>query len=226
MDSPTGDVSTREICERAGIQAPTLYRQFGDKESLLAQVVDRAFEVYLASKRDRVADQDPRQTLRDGWDSHAAWAQANPAFYWIMFSPRAGQSEAAAEAMVILRRDLEVLAAQGGLQVAPDVAAQMIMSANVGVSLMLISRPALYPDPQLSTRVRDSIHAAVFTPGPTAPSPSGTTTSARQGLGTATSTLIALLAQDTDTKPDPASGVPPLTPAERTVLAEWLGRLA
>jgi AcrR family transcriptional regulator len=221
MDSPTGDVSTREICERAGIQAPTLYRQFGDKESLLAQVVDRAFEVYLASKRDRVTDADPRQTLRDGWDSHAAWAQANPAFYWIMFSPRAGHSEAAAEAMVLLRRDLEVLAAQGGLRVAPDAAAQMIMAANVGVSLMLISRPALYPDPQLSSRVRDSIHATVFAPLVASPGDADESAgTVESGLGTASATLIALLAQDA------SAGATSLSTAERAMLLEWLGRLA
>lgn len=43
-------------------------------------------------------------------------------------------------------------------------AAQMIMSSTTGVALMLVSRPADFPDAGVSERVRDAVHAAVFTP--------------------------------------------------------------
>ncbi|MFC4858617.1 TetR/AcrR family transcriptional regulator [Actinophytocola glycyrrhizae] len=37
------EVSTRAICERAGVQAPTLYHYFGNKQGLLAAVVEDRF---------------------------------------------------------------------------------------------------------------------------------------------------------------------------------------
>ena len=41
MDAAQGaEVSTRAICERAGVHAPTLYHHFANKQSLLAAVAD------------------------------------------------------------------------------------------------------------------------------------------------------------------------------------------
>lgn len=57
--SPDGDVSTRAVCEAAGVGAPALYRHFGDKEGLLSAVVDQGFDRYLATKRDRTPVRTP-----------------------------------------------------------------------------------------------------------------------------------------------------------------------
>jgi hypothetical protein len=43
----------------------------------------------------------------------------------------------------------------------------MIMAANTGVALALITRPTLYPDVAFSTLVRDAMHAAVVVPADT-----------------------------------------------------------
>jgi AcrR family transcriptional regulator len=215
--SGNGDVSTRAICERAGVQAPTLYRHFGDKDALLAAVVDEAFEQYLGSKRLVVPTDDPVERLRNGWDSHNAWGLAHPAYYRIIFSPAATAATApvaAAEAMGILRSHLDACAEAGLLRIAPDIAAQMIMAANVGVTLMQISRPGLYPDPGLSTRVRDSLHARVFRERE--PERAQTQTVRADAAATAT-TLAALLRSDDSS---------PLTPTERALLLDWLARLA
>ena len=217
--SGSGDVSTRAICERAGVQAPTLYRHFGDKDALLAAVVDEAFEQYLGSKRLVVPTDDPVERLRIGWDSHNAWGLAHPAYYRIIFSPTATAATApvaAAEAMGILRSHLDACAEAGLLRIAPDVAAQMIMAANVGVTLMQISRPGLYPDPGLSTRVRDSLHARVFREREPAQTQTPMPTARADAAATAT-TLAALLRSDDST---------PLTPTERALLLDWLARLA
>jgi len=45
------EISTREVCEVAGITAPALYHHFGDKERLLSAVVDRGWARFLESKR-------------------------------------------------------------------------------------------------------------------------------------------------------------------------------
>ncbi|MFD8734737.1 TetR/AcrR family transcriptional regulator [Streptomyces sp. NPDC059618] len=215
--SPDGDVSTRAVCEAAGVGAPALYRHFGDKEGLLSAVVDHGWERYLAAKRERRPGTDPVQDLRDGWDGHTEFALRNPNLYRLMHSPAMRTPPAAAlEAHRILTADLGRAAEQGKLRLAPGLAAQMIMSANVGVCLMLVSRPATFTDETLSRRVRDAVHASVFTPEVTAsgarPAGSGTST-----VPAAATHLGALLRQD----PSPA-----FTPAETGLFTEWLDRLS
>ncbi|MGW3665613.1 TetR/AcrR family transcriptional regulator [Streptomyces sp. NPDC005141] len=215
--SPDGDVSTRAVCEAAGVGAPALYRHFGDKEGLLSAVVDHGWERYLATKRERHPGTDPVQDLRDGWDSHTEFALRNPNLYRLMNSPAMRTPPAAAlESHRILTADLRRAAEQGKVRLAPELAAQMIMSANVGVCLMLVSRPATFTDRTVSRRVREAVHAVVFTPEVTA-SGTGADAAAATGVPAAATRLGALLRQN----PSPA-----LTPAEAGMFTEWLDRLS
>jgi AcrR family transcriptional regulator len=209
--SRVADVSTRAVCEAAGVGAPALYRQFGDKEGLLSAVVDYGFEQYLAGKRAATPSADPVQDLRDGWDSHVAFAVGHPAYYRLMYSPAvSAPPEAAAEAHRLLLEVLERCAAAGRLRVSPETAGQMIMSANVGVALMLVSRTDTYT-PDVSTRVRDAVHAAVLTPrDDTAPGAAPDTATAAASLG-------AVLRKS---PPDALSG------PETALLDEWLTKLS
>src|SRR6266704_5120121 len=91
-------VSTRAICQAAGIAAPTLYHHFGDKQGLLEAVVAHGFERYLADKRAMPAAADPLQRLRDGWDLHIEFGRAYPGFYVLMYgAARPGHRPAAAK---------------------------------------------------------------------------------------------------------------------------------
>jgi AcrR family transcriptional regulator len=212
--SPSGDISTRAVCEAAGIGAPVLYRQFGDKEGLLSAVVDHGFDTYLETKRRREPSADPVEDLREGWNGHVEFARANPNLYRLMNSPAMRVPPASAlESHRILTHDLERAAALGKLRVSPPLAAQMIMSANVGVSLMLVSRAATFSDLGMSVRVRDAVHASVLNHEATA-TPG---TPAVPGTPAAAARLGALLRQS-----PPAE----LSAAEGTLLAEWLDRLS
>jgi AcrR family transcriptional regulator len=163
--SPDRDIATRAVCEAVGVGAPVLYRLFGDKNGLLSALVDYGFDRYLATKRAAVPSEDPVVDLRNGWDTHVEFATAHPAVYRLMFSPSfATVPSAAQEAMRLLREVLDRCAAAGALRVGPEEAAQMIMSANIGVALNLVTQPENYPDPELSRRVRDAVHAAVLVP--------------------------------------------------------------
>jgi AcrR family transcriptional regulator len=163
--SPDRDIATRAVCDAVGVGAPVLYRLFGDKNGLLSALVDYGFDRYLATKRAASPSADPVVDLRNGWDTHVEFATAHPAVYRLMFSPGfATVPSAAQEAMRLLREVLDRCAAAGLLRVEPDAAAQMIMSANIGVALNLVTQPENYPDPQLSRRVRDAVHAAVLIP--------------------------------------------------------------
>lgn len=211
--SPSGDVSTRAVCEAAGVQQPVLYRLFGDKDGLLAATVDHVWDQYLETKRAAEKSADPLRDLRAGWDSHTAFALAHPNAYKLMFAPALRSvPEAAEEAMRILRGDLERLAAQGRLRVAPEIAARMVMSANTGVSLALITRPSQYPDAGLSRLVRDAIHQAILLD----PATGMTDTTAADARAAAATTLLSSL---DDLTPEP------FTPAESALLGQWLTQI-
>ncbi|MFC1414368.1 TetR/AcrR family transcriptional regulator [Streptacidiphilus sp. N1-12] len=213
--SADADVSTRAVCEAAGVGAPMLYRQFGDKEGLLSAVVDYGFEQYLASKRAARPSVDPVQDLRDGWDNHIRFALENPNYYRLMYSPGLSvPPEAAAEAHRLLLGVCERCAAAGLLRVSPQTAAQMVMSANAGVALSLISRPALYPDPAFSRRVRDALVSTVTFEAAELDGAAGTD-------GTALAATAATLGAQLRSTPPPG-----LTGPEQALLQQWLSTLA
>ena len=63
LESVECDISTRAVCEAVGAGAPVLYRLFGDKNGLLAVVVDRVFARHLSSKRAQWPSDDPVDDL-------------------------------------------------------------------------------------------------------------------------------------------------------------------
>jgi AcrR family transcriptional regulator len=217
--SPDRDISTRSVCEAVGVGAPVLYRLFGDKKGLLSAVVDYGFDRYLATKRAAAASDDPVRDLRDGWDTHVAFALAHPAVYRLMYSPDFEAIPSAAhEALQLLREVLVRCAAAGRLRVAPDVAAQTIMSANIGVALSLVTQPDTYTDPDLSRRVRDAVHAGLLLDPDDLPreATDGRPGAATNGLVPAALQLAALLRNQPNV----------LGELETALLVHWLDTLA
>ena len=141
--SADGDVSTRAICDAAGVTAPTLYHHFGDKDGLLAAVVDFGWAAFLETKRvvaavvhDHVADD-----VRAGWDNHLEFARENPSFYKLMWSPAvAANSGAVREAYQMLYDRLELGAGRGQLRMSVETASRIVLSATTGAALSLISQ--------------------------------------------------------------------------------------
>ncbi|MET0135260.1 MAG: TetR/AcrR family transcriptional regulator [Kibdelosporangium sp.] len=211
LDSSTDrDISTRAVCEAVGVGAPVLYRLFGDKNGLLSAVVDYGFDRYLSIKRAAEPSADPVTDLGNGWDSHVAFALAHPVVYRMMYSPSLTDvPKAAAEALELLRLVLERCAEAGRLTTTPEVAAQTIMSANVGVALSMITQPDTYNDPGLPRRVRDSLFATLLVDKKEKPSDTTVTTAALQ------------LSAKLRTTPSDA-----LTGPELALLQQWLGQLA
>lgn len=183
-----------------------LYRLFGDKDGLLAAVVDQVWSEYLTMKRAATPSADPLDDLRQGWDNHTAFALSHPHAYRLLFgSSLTSTPEAAAEAMGLLRGILERIASQGRLRLAPEEAAQFIMAVNSGVALGLILRPDSYPNLSASTVARDAAFRAILVEDE---SP------AQDPAAVAATTLRAHLA-DSDA----------FTSAESRLLDEWLARL-
>src|SRR5258708_29936183 len=141
------DVSTRAICDAAGVTAPTLYHHFGDKDGLLAAVVDFGWAAFLETKRavaavvhDHVADD-----VRAGWDNHLEFARDNPSFYKLMWSPAvAASSRAVREAYQMLYDRLESRAGRGQLRMSAEAASRTVLAAPTGAAPSRISPPHPY----------------------------------------------------------------------------------
>jgi AcrR family transcriptional regulator len=198
-----GAMSTRAVCERAGVQAPTLYHHFGSKQGLIDAVANHGFTQYTAIENSG----DPLDDLREGWDRHVRFGLDHPAFYGLLYGRAEPGKPCAvtAPAHAALRERFTAVAGQGMLKVPADDAAEQLFAANVGTTLTLISQPE--PDFGLSERVREAALAGVVhTPSTDAPA-----TRASAAL-----TLRALVGDDQGD----------LTPGERALLDELLERLA
>ena len=102
---PTG-ISTRAVCEAAGVSAPSIYHYFGDKEGLFTATVDFGWGRSIESKREAAAatHDDVADDLRAGWDNHLQFAHENPGIYRLLWSPAvSGKDDAAVQAHEMLR---------------------------------------------------------------------------------------------------------------------------
>ena len=79
------EVSTRAICQRAGVQAPTLYHHFGSKRGLEDAVVTHGFKQFLSERAELGGDGDPIDDIRMGWDLHVRYGLENPYFYGLIY---------------------------------------------------------------------------------------------------------------------------------------------
>ena len=201
-------VSTRAVSAAAGVQAPAIYRVFGDKQGLLDAVASHGIAGYLAGKAHREPGPDPVEDLRRGFDEHVEFGLANPAVYALMAAgPRPGtRSPADAAGAEFLAKLVGRIAEAGRLRVPEQLATQLITSAGRGTTLTLIAQPEDERDPALIHAAREAVVAAIVTDEPVA---------ARPGPAAAAVTLRAVLPQSTA-----------LTPGEGTLLTEWLDRIA
>jgi AcrR family transcriptional regulator len=200
-------VTTRSVALAAGVQAPTIYRLFGDKSGLLDSVAEHGFASYLASKAPVAAAADPVDGLRAGWELHVGFGLANPELFRLMVTAlRTADSRAAAAAGAgILEARVRRVAEAGRLRVPERRAVELIQAAGTGVVLTLINQPADDRDEGLAETAWAAVCAAIQT-DPAA---------AVAGPPAAAVTLRAAL-------PELAM----LSPAERTLLADWLDRIA
>src|SRR4051812_32906280 len=132
-------VTTRSVALAAGVQAPTIYRLFGDKNGLLDAVVEHGLANYVDQKHlDPAAD--PVESLRAGWDLHVGFGLANPALFRLMHTALGTpDGQAAAERGTrVLRERIRRVAAAGRLRVSERRAEELVRAAGTGVVFTLI----------------------------------------------------------------------------------------
>lgn len=200
-------VTTRAVAAAAGVQAPAIYRLFGDKDGLLEAVVEHGYATFLADKEQQARPEDVVDDLRAGWDLSVGFGLANPALYALMYGEpgRGTSSDAFQSGMQILLGRIQRLAAGGRLRVDEGLAAALIHATARGAVLTWLSMPEEARDPNLLIAMRESMVTAVTNVEPLVdkPTPAG-----------AARALRAVLSQQTA-----------LTRGEQELLAEWLDRL-
>jgi len=195
------------------------YHHFGDKEGLLAAVVDFGWAAFLETKRTAAAvvHEHVADDVRAGWDNHLEFARENPNFYKLMWSPAvAANSAAVREAYQMLHERLELGAARGQLRMSAETAARTVMAAVTGAALSLISQPELFGDDTFATQLREAVIASITVSKRPCPRPSNRAREAEPTIATAAATLSSKLAAE-DT---------PLTEPERALMQQWLTTLA
>lgn len=197
-------VSTRAVTARAGVQAPALYRQFGDKDGLLEAAAERALSDWVSGKSTRDVPDDPVDALRVGWDDAVRFGLDHPDAYRIAYA-RAARGPAVDRGHDLLRAKIERVARAGRLTVTPERAGALLQAAGRGVVLTLLDTPPGQRDPGLAGLAREAVIAAITTDVPVR----------EPGLPATATALRTMLAD---------SAV--LEPAERQLMDVWLARLA
>jgi AcrR family transcriptional regulator len=198
-------VTTRAVAQAGRVQAPTIYRLFGDKDGLIDAVVEYVMATYVASKSTTEPDADPVADLRAGWRAQVEFGLANPWLYALINSPdRAERSPATAAGIEVLRAKVHRLAAAGLLRVDEWRAVAMIHAAGSGTVRTLLGMSPEERDPDLSEQMFDAVVASILTGAPVAPA---------NDAGAVAVTFATVL-----------PGLPGLTDAERALMAEWINR--
>ncbi len=205
-------VSTRAVCERAGVEAPTLYHHFGSKQGLIDAVIQHGFNQFVQPEPAQDSALDPIDAIRNGWDRHVRYGLEHPGFYALLYGnvERGRPCAITSPALARLTDLLTVAAKAGRLRVAPADAAAQLLAANVGVTLSLIAQPDDATDLSLSDHVREAALAGVLVAGQVAGG-----TSPNEVRASAALALTATL-DDGDL----------LTAGERALLRELLDRLS
>jgi AcrR family transcriptional regulator len=211
-----GAVTTRGVAEAAGVQAPTIYRIFGDKDGLLDAVAEHVMRAHVSAKADvvdaaRIADVDPLDDLRAGWQAQVEFGLANPDVFRMLGDPaRTAGSQAARLGAEVLEARIHRVAATGRLRVTEQRAVELVKAGGVGVVSTLLTTPAEKRDPGLADAMYETVLAQILT------DPSAPASSARHDADGVRGAVVAVRAV--------APQLATLTPGERALLVEWLDR--
>lgn len=200
-------VTTRAVAHAAGVQPPTIFRLFGDKDGLLQAVAEHVMAAYVSDKATQAAAEngDPIDDLRAAWRTHIGFGLANPEVYLLLIEPgRLRHSPALAAGTEVLNARVARVAAAGLLKVSQERAVGMIQAAGTGAVLALLSQPEEQRDAHLPDVLFQAVLDSILTTKPVPP----------------TSDPVAVAVTFQAALPE----LPTLSDAERTLLTEWLTR--
>ena len=165
-------VTTRGVAHGAGVQAPTIYRLFGDKDGLLEAVAEHVMATYVSAKAAIVAaasaeNVDPLDDLRAGWMMQIDFGVANPALFALMSDPgRVLHSPAAQSGKHVLETRVHRVAVTGRLRVSEQRAVNLISAAGIGAVVITLSTPREQRDLGLADGIYEAVLRQILTDAP------------------------------------------------------------
>ena len=159
-------LTTRVVCEAAGIKAPTLYHHFGDKSGLERALVQRGLEEFMQRKRAPAASADPLEQLRFGWDVTLEFALKRPALYALFAQQVRAQPALVADAYALMQARVQRLVDMGRFRGPLDEATRAVWAASQG-ALSLVQQGAQRKDVEATSEllfkavVRELSHPSV-----------------------------------------------------------------
>ncbi|PQA78666.1 TetR/AcrR family transcriptional regulator [Rhodoferax sp. TS-BS-61-7] len=134
---PAG-LTTRAVCEAAGIKAPTLYHYFGDKSGLERALIQRGLDEFMQRKRAPHASADPLEQLRFGWDIALEFALKRPTLYALIAQHALTQPTLIADAHALMQARVQRLVDLGRFQGPTEDAARAVWAASQGVLSLVL----------------------------------------------------------------------------------------
>jgi len=208
-------VTTRGVAQAAGVQAPTIYRLFGDKDGLLDAVAEYAMTSFVSMKSAVVEaalaeDLDPLDDLRAGWQAQIEFGLANPGLSALLSDPVRGLHSPAVRAGAgVLHARVKRVATSGRLRVSEQRAVDLIRAAGTGAVLVLLSTSPDDRDPGFADAMYEAVLRAILT--------DVVDLRGSAPIAAAVAAAVAVHAL--------APGLDMLTAPERLLLAEWLERV-
>lgn len=148
---PSG-LTTRSVCEAAGVKAPTLYHYFGDKDGLERALVRRAMAEFMQRKRAPAATADLLEQLRFGWDVAVEFALKRPALYALFSQHVRSHPDLAAEGHALMQARVQRLVDTGRFRGPVDAAARAVWAASQG-ALSLVGQSVTRRNVEATSRL-------------------------------------------------------------------------
>ena len=163
-ESESDDFSIRQLAERCGYTAPTIYNYFVDKDGLIDALIEARFGK-LVTEVERIADEakggDPLGLVREHTLLFVHFGRENPAFYRLLLGRRQRADERPIPPSVervreLMEAPMQELALSERLQVSQAAAHQSMWALSHGLTNLLINRPEVDWNPTL---VEDAVDA-------------------------------------------------------------------
>lgn len=165
-------LTTRAVCERAGVTAPTLYHHYGDKDGLVRAVAQAELLAMFERKQRMKSTGDALRDLKRGWDDWVEFAIDQPHLVRALQASGSATTQPLREAAeAIAAGRLAKLAMTTPLAVDPPVGARVLVAGSNAVVQLLLDGVTVDEVRSLSSRLRDGLVASLY--ASTVPSRSG-----------------------------------------------------
>lgn len=156
-------LTTRRVCEEAGVTMPTLYHHFGNRDGLLSAVHGVTLEKFMAKKRALAPTADPIADLRAGCEMVLEFAADHPAVTLAVLARAVEQPSMLSQGYALMKHRIERCGKSDLLRVPVGQAAEHVWAIVQGLSLSIVSNPTGVPPSRKTLRAAlDALFEALF----------------------------------------------------------------